>query len=83
MKGIFLSFFLYLFSLSSGQIHAQGFADSPWPMFGRDPGHAHRGVSAPPATNVMKWRFKAEGPMYPPVIGADGTIYAGSNDHYL
>ncbi len=62
---------------------AQGFADSPWPMYGHVPEHTHRGVQAPPATNLLKWKFKTEGTVYAPSIGEDGTIYAGSYDRHV
>jgi len=62
---------------------AQGFADSPWPMYGHNPEHTHRGVQAPPATNVLKWKFQTNGEVYAPSIGEDGTIYAGSYDQHV
>ncbi|MDP2982713.1 MAG: PQQ-binding-like beta-propeller repeat protein [Candidatus Latescibacter sp.] len=83
MNMIIWSIFSCLCFLSSNQVFSQGFANSAWPMFGHDPGHTHQGVSAPPATNVLKWKFKADGPIFAPVIGEDGTIYAGSYDRHI
>ncbi len=59
---------------------AQGFADSSWPMFGRDPAHTNRGPETPPATNTLKWTFRAEeGEFFGQIsTGSDGTVYSGT-----
>jgi len=59
---------------------AQGYADSSWPMFGRDPAHTNRGPETPPATNTLKWTFRAEeGEFFGQIsTGSDGTVYSGT-----
>jgi len=59
--------------------------DSPWPMFGYD--IRNTGQSPYSTINnegVIKWSFRTEiGIESSPAIGADGSIYFGSNDHNL
>ncbi len=57
--------------------HAQ-LATSPWPMFHHDTAHtglSQFDTSANPG--YVKWKFTNGGAMGDPVIGDDGTIYAG------
>jgi outer membrane protein assembly factor BamB len=57
---------------------------APWPMFQHDGLHSglsQFSTSANPG--LEKWAFAADNVLAYPVIGADGTIYAGSIDHDL
>jgi len=66
-------------------------ADSPWPMFRQNPQHTGRSpYSCPWTVPYLKWTFYAGYAGYgsvgiysSPAIGADGTIYVGSNDGKL
>ena len=56
----------------------------PWPMFQHDALHSglsQFSTSANPGHE--KWTFTADNVLAYPVIGADGTVYAGSIDHDL
>ncbi len=55
--------------------------NSPWPMLGHDNKHSGRSPYIGPQAANLKWEFEAEGPASgTPVIGADGTVYIGSQD---
>lgn len=57
-------------------------ADTPWPMYRRNPRHTGRGVSTVGTSFRIKWTFRAEEAFIgSPIIGPDGTIYAGSYRH--
>ncbi len=54
---------------------------SPWPMFRHDLLHTGRSPYNGPATAAVKWSFDTGAVAYSsPAIGADGTVYAGSNN---
>jgi|GEM_PF-2260460 len=59
-------------------------ADSPWPMFGQNPQRTGQSPYTGPEAPGLKWSFATGGEVWSsPVVGADGTIYVGSNDHNL
>ena len=53
-----------------------------WPMYGYGPSHHHRSPRLGPAVPRLKWIFKTHGTTQysTPAIGADGTVYLGSDD---
>ena len=55
-----------------------------WRMFGHDPQHTGRSPFVGPSTPTKKWEFATGGWLESsPAIGADGTIYIGSDDKKL
>jgi hypothetical protein len=55
-----------------------------WPMFMHDRQHTGRSKYKGAQQAIMKWQFKAGDEVSSsPAIGADGTVYVGSCDHYL
>jgi len=59
-------------------------ADSPWPMFRQNPQRTGRSPYSGPEVPELKWSFTTGAPISSsPAIGADGTIYVGSNDNKL
>lgn len=55
-----------------------------WSMFGRDALHRRRSPYAGPQTANLRWSYHTDDGLYSsPAIGADGTVYVGSNDKYL
>ena len=60
-------------------------ADSPWPMFQKDAQHSGQSAYPGPGPSaIVKWTFDTGGPIYSsPVLGADGTIYIGSDSGKL
>ena len=60
-------------------------ATSPWPMFHHDLGHSGRSpVDTSSNSGTEKWQFNAGAFVASsPAVGADGTIYVGSEDDYL
>jgi len=59
-------------------------ADSPWPMFGQNPQRTGRSPYSGPEVRTLKWRFTTGDAIWSsPAIGADGTIYVGSDDYKL
>jgi outer membrane protein assembly factor BamB/PKD repeat protein len=57
---------------------------SAWPMFGMDPQHHRRSPYVGAQTDNVKWTFTTGGAIRSsPAIGADGTIYVGSDDGRL
>ena len=53
-------------------------------MFGHDPQHTRRSPFTGPATNALKWAYTTGGAVVSsPAIGADGTVYVGSEDDKL
>ena len=56
---------------------------SPWSKFHADTQNTGVGAGAG-VTGILKWQFKTGGSILPsPAIGADGTIYIGSDDDYV
>ena len=59
-------------------------ADSPWPMFCQNPQRTGRSPYSGPEVPTLKWSFTTGDMVWSsPAIGADGTIYVGSNDNNL
>jgi outer membrane protein assembly factor BamB len=61
-------------------------AGAAWPMFGGDTYHSGRSLFSGPNGTVVRsrWNFTTGGNILShPAVGADGTIYVGSNDHHL
>lgn len=64
---------------------------APWPMEAYCPSRPGRSPFAGPKTNQLRWAFQTEGAKEDsvkyvrasPVVGADGTIYVGSQDGHL
>jgi hypothetical protein len=74
------------FTVENLTLHAQaqfGLANAPWPMFQHDPQHTGRSPYVGPASPTLKWRYERDSKLYYPAIGADGTIYVGSDYGYL
>lgn len=68
---------------SSGfsQPASRGKRVSEWNMYRGGPRHSAKNENAPACQGQLKWRFRTNGRIYSsPVIGADGTIYIGSDD---
>src|SRR5262245_31197964 len=62
-----------------GEAHAQ-LASSPWPMFGHDLQHTGRSPYVGPGLPAQQWAIDVPGrggPLSPPTVAADGTIYVG------
>jgi outer membrane protein assembly factor BamB len=58
--------------------------DGPWPMFHHDLRHTGRSQYVGPDEPTLKWSFATDGTVYSsPAVGADSTIYVGSDDHKL
>jgi hypothetical protein len=74
--------------LSVGQASAQ-LADTPWPKFRRDEQNTGRSPYAGAWDNALKWSYAIGcwGQFFlgapSPAVGADGTIYMGSDDNRL
>jgi len=74
--------------LSASQASAQ-LADTPWPKFRHDEQNTGRSPYVSAQNNTLKWSYAigcgggtlGEAPS--PVVGADGTIYMGSDDNKL
>ena len=75
---------LLLLVLALGEAHAQLSPNSPWPMRGQNPRHTANGLVAAPDNGVAVIKYQAGGPISSsPAVGADGTVYVGSQDSYL
>ena len=79
---------VYLVILSSGCLFKRDGIEttqtSPWPTFQHDMKHTGRSPFEGPENPVLIWKFETGGGIFsPPTVGADGTIYVGSDDHYL
>ena len=72
--GIISILFFIIPSLSFGD-------NSPWPMPHHDPQHTGLSPYVGPQAATINWTFKTGFSVYSsPVIGADGTVYMGSDD---
>ncbi len=60
-------------------------ASAPWPMFHHDPGRTGASEYSTNGNNgALKWKFPTGGAVHSsPAIGADGTVYVGSDDNNL
>jgi outer membrane protein assembly factor BamB len=58
---------------------------SPWPVFRHDQRHtALSTIDTSANAGTLKWKFTTgDGVFSSPALGADGTIYFGSDDHNL
>lgn len=55
-----------------------------WTMFGREPTHNRRSPYVAAQTSNLQWSYTTGDGLYSsPVLGADGTVYVGSNDKHL
>ena len=80
----FMSLSLWSGGTPTMQAHGDDSHNPPWPMFRYDSMHTGRSPHSGPENPATKWSFKTEGSIASsPVIGADGTIYVGSNDQKL
>jgi outer membrane protein assembly factor BamB len=68
------------YALSSATVYGQGLAASAWPKFHANAANTGLGVG-PAANGVTKWT-RTGGAFGSPSIGADGTVYAGSQDWF-
>jgi outer membrane protein assembly factor BamB len=58
--------------------------DTPWPTYQHDNQHTGRSMFAIEGLGRLEWQFvTGDDITHGPALGADGTIYFGSNDHYL
>ncbi|MEW6379983.1 MAG: HYR domain-containing protein [bacterium] len=58
-----------------------GVAMHAWPCQGHDSRHTGQSPFLGAQTNALKWKWSAGGRIYSsPAIGADGTVYAGSDN---
>jgi hypothetical protein len=76
---------LAVWSLGPGSVAAdQPQLNSPWPQFKRDGPKTGRAALNGPARPVQRWVYNAGSPIVSgPVIGADGTVYAGTENARL
>jgi len=59
-------------------------ASAPWPMFSRSQDHNSQSSVKTADNNVTIWKYEiGHAILSSPVIGADGTIYVGSDDHFV
>jgi len=58
-------------------------ADAPWSMFGRNAQRTGRSPYTGPEIPALKWSAALGKVGSSPAIGADGTIYVGSNNNRL
>ncbi len=58
--------------------------EGPPTMFRMNARHTGQSPFVGPETDRVQWKFETQGAISgQPVVGADGTIYVGSHDHYL
>ena len=77
---------IYLVCLLSafGEAHAQLMGYAAWPMRGRNGVHAGNGLIVAPNNSVAVVKYETGDGIYSsPAVGADGTVYFGSDDTYL
>jgi len=61
-----------------------GLADAPWPKFHHNLKNTGLSTANVVTDGSLKWQYATGGAIYSsPAIDADGTIYVGSDDHYL
>lgn len=67
------------------EFESTGFADSPWPSFGRDRKNTHLSpYDTSRIEDTERWNFETEESVRSsPSIGPDGTIYVSSVDNNL
>src|SRR3972149_9542730 len=76
-------FILSLLLLPASLLYAQ-LANTPWPMFMHDVRHTGQSASSGPQENTLSWKYQTgSGIAASPVLGDDGTIYAGGIDGKL
>jgi len=81
--GLATLFILSGFFLPASLLHAQ-VANTPWPMFMHDVRHTGQSASSGPQENTLSWKYQTgSGIAASPVLGDDGTIYAGGIDGKL
>jgi outer membrane protein assembly factor BamB len=89
MKKLYIAIgILYLLVFSTScilQLHqAVKVSTSAWSTFQHDLQHTGRSPYSGPDKPVLMWKFKTGANINTPItIGADGTIYAGSDDCHL
>ena len=55
-----------------------------WPMRGRSAMHSGTGLIAAPDNSVAVFKYQAGSDIdSSPAVGPDGSVYVGSDDHYL
>ena len=82
LKHLLFCFGLFIpFGCGGGGGGGGGLANSAWPKFHHDSLNSGRGAGSG-ATGIKKWEFLTGGVVdSSPAIGADGTVYIGSDDH--
>lgn len=81
---IFLVLILFGAIIFSGAVSATSLGNTPQPKFHHDANNTGQSEYKGPQTNTTKWKYTTGGGVLPsPVIGADGTIYIGSEDGNL
>ena len=54
--------------------------EAPWPAFQHNLKHTGRSPYVGPEIPILKWKYYVGKPIFPsPSIGADGTVYIGSD----
>jgi outer membrane protein assembly factor BamB len=84
MKKILLTLLLSTIIYSQQQVDIPWptLADSPWSMMSHDPQATGRSPYVGPKTAVVKWTLDLPyGVLSGPIIGEDGTLYAGTNSY--
>jgi len=66
-----------------GSQTALGAKEPQWPQCGCDMAASGRSPYAGPGVNKLKWIFPLDGWGCSPVVGADGTVYVGTNNGTL
>ena len=67
-----------------GVADAQLMEYAAWPMRGRSAMHSGTGLIAAPDNSVAVFKYQTGNAIdSSPAVGPDGTVYVGSDDHYL